>query len=61
MVFSCCAIGCRNQHGELSWLGFFRFPGEPEERRKRWKKDWPNIHKFVENTLCQVSRLPVVR
>ena len=41
MVVSCCAIGCRNRHGEWPGLGF---SSEPEERRKRWihavRKDW---------------------
>ena len=41
MVVSCCAIGCKNQHGERPGLGF---SSEPEERSKRWihavRKDW---------------------
>ena len=50
MVVSCCAYGCRNRHGEKPGLGFFRFPTQPNERRKRWmqavrRRDWqPSKH-----------------
>ena len=32
---SCCAHGCRNRYGERPGLGFFRFPMQHGERKKR--------------------------
>ena len=49
MVVSCCAYGCTNRFVKEGTLGFFRFPAEPE-RRRRWivavkRKDWvPKKH-----------------
>ena len=50
MVVSCCAHGCRNRYGERPGLGFFRFPMQHGERKKRWilavrRKSWnPTKH-----------------
>ena len=46
----CCAHGCRNRYGERPGLGFFRFPMQHGERKKRWilavrRKSWnPTKH-----------------
>ena len=45
MVVSCCAVGCRNRHGERKDLGFYRIPMIPERRKKCWiaaikRKNW---------------------
>ena len=50
MVVSCCAVGCRNRHGERKGLGFYRIPMLPKIKKEMWlnaikRKNWiPGKH-----------------
>ncbi|XP_076313352.1 THAP domain-containing protein 2-like [Tachypleus tridentatus] len=49
MVYSCCAFNCSNRHGQVENVSYYRFPKDPD-RRRRWiaavnRKTWtPTKH-----------------
>ena len=57
-MVSCCTFGCRNRHVEREGFGFYRFPGESEDRRCKWilatrRKDWKppkHLREFMATT-----------
>ena len=53
MVHSCCAYGCKNRFNKENGIGFYRFPRNPE-RRRRWilavrRKNWEPLE---ETRIC---------
>ncbi|XP_076350034.1 THAP domain-containing protein 2-like isoform X2 [Tachypleus tridentatus] len=65
MVHSCCAFNCSNRRGQAENVSYYRFPKDPD-RRRRWiaavnrKTGHPqSTSDFVVNILCQGRRVMI--